>query len=70
MTISTWSGTVTDIGPLYPFVGSEMLMVAIVAAAWIAWHVAQIRAESREFKEDEARLRQQSQMNRALDREG
>lgn len=69
-TIGSWTGTVADIGPLYPFVGTEMLMVAAIGAFWIAWHVMQLRAESREFAEDAARLREKDALKRTLDREG
>ncbi len=69
-TVVTWAETITDIGPMYPFVGMEMLMVAVVGAFWIAWHVVQIRAENREFQEDIARLQTEKALQRALDREG
>lgn len=69
-TIGSWAGAVTDIGPLYPFVGTEMLMVAAIGALWIAWHVIQLRAENREFEEDAARLREKDALKRTLDREG
>jgi hypothetical protein len=68
--ITTWTGNVTEIGPLYPFVGTEMLMVVAITAFWIVWHIMQLRAESREFKEDAERLRKEDALKRVLDREG
>jgi len=47
-----------------------MLMVAAIGAFWIAWHVMQLRAESREYEEDAARLREKDALKRTLDREG
>ena len=47
-----WTGNMLDIGPLYPFVGSEVLMVVIGFAFVIGWFVLQARVESREIGED------------------
>ena len=40
-----------EIGPLYPLVGSEGFWVAVVAFFWIWWHMAQIRIESQQDRE-------------------
>ncbi len=69
-TIESFAGAMTDIGPMYPFVGTEMLMVIVVGAFWIVWHILQLRAESREFEEDLARLRSKDALRKALEREG
>ena len=37
-----------DIGPLYPFVGAEVVLVVVAFFGWLAWHFLQARAESRE----------------------
>lgn len=47
-----WTGTITDIGPIYPFVGSEVLWFILGLVFWIGWHVIQARRESREWQED------------------
>ena len=69
-TITTWSGTIADIGPMYPFVGDEKVMVVGIFVFWIVWHILQIRAEQREFEEDLERLRKGDAIKQALDREG
>ena len=46
--VETWATNLAEIGPIYPFVGSEWLMVLLGFVAWIGWHVWQIRAEKRE----------------------
>jgi preprotein translocase subunit YajC len=69
-TVTSWAGTVTDIGPMYPFAGTEVWMVVGVFVLWILWHVLQLRAEKREFEEDLARLQRGDEVRRALDREG
>ena len=38
-----------NIGPLYPFAGSEIPLAVIGILLWIAWHVQQIRTENREY---------------------
>ena len=47
-----WDGTITDIGPIYPFVGWEMVMVVILLVFWVAWHITQIRKEYRDFENE------------------
>ena len=69
-TITTWSGTIADIGPMYPFVGDEKVMVVGIFVFWIVWHILQMRAEQREFEEDLERLRKGDAIKQALDREG
>jgi hypothetical protein len=39
-----------SIGPLYPFVGWEVPLVAVGVVVWIGWHVVQTRAESRAYR--------------------
>ena len=38
-TVESWGGTIADIGPIYPMVGTEGLLVVIGVVLWIAWHV-------------------------------
>jgi hypothetical protein len=68
--ITTWGGTITDIGPMYPFVGWEMVLTLVLLVFWVGWHVLQLRTESREYREDEQKLRNKEIMTRVLDREG
>ncbi len=50
--VESWSGTMTDIGPIYPFVGTEGLLVIVALVSWIAWHVLQARGESKAWDEE------------------
>ena len=50
-TVESWGGTITDIGPMYPMVGTEGLLVIIGVVAWIVWHVVQAKRENREYEE-------------------
>ena len=50
--VETWTGAITDIGAIYPFVGSEMALFVIGVALWIAWFVLQARMEDREYQDE------------------
>ena len=50
-TVESWGGTITDIGPIYPMVGTEGVLVIIGVVAWIVWHVVQAKRENREYEE-------------------
>lgn len=47
-----WAGNIMDIGPIYPFVGSEFLWFLVVFVVWIVWHVVQSRMETRTYEEE------------------
>jgi hypothetical protein len=64
-----WAGPIPDIGPIYPFVGTEVALLIIGVVAWIAWHVVQIRREEREYKEDIARSGQPDKLRKVIDAE-
>ena len=50
-TVESWGGTIADIGPIYPMVGAEGLLVVIGVALWIAWHVIQAKRENRDYED-------------------
>jgi hypothetical protein len=64
-----WDGNVLDLGPLYPFVGSEGLMVIVLIALWIAWHIAQMAGEGRELEQRVAQLKQSGALQKAIESE-
>lgn len=39
------------LGPLYPFVGTEMILFGVALFLWLAWHFLQARGETREHRE-------------------
>lgn len=43
-----------DIGPLYPFVGTEVPLTIIAITLWIFFHILHTREENREWTEAEA----------------
>ena len=50
-TVESWGGNIADIGPVYPMVGTEGLLVVIAVALWIVWHVIQAKRENREYED-------------------
>ncbi|NJM29795.1 MAG: hypothetical protein HC855_06565 [Rhizobiales bacterium] len=47
--VPSWAVDLKSIGAIYPFQGTEVLMVIIGLAFWIAWHVIQMKQESAEI---------------------
>jgi hypothetical protein len=64
--IGTWTGDVSQIGPIYPMVGTEGLLTIILIVFWIGWHIWQIRMEERNYSDDMKTLKQGDNMDRAL----
>lgn len=65
--VTSWAVDLSTLGPIYPFVGTEMLWLVLGLAFWIAWHIWQIRSESRVYREDLARLRSPADIEAALE---
>jgi hypothetical protein len=49
--IESWAVDLNDVGAMYPFQGTEVVMVVAAVAFWIVWHVLQMRQESAEIAE-------------------
>lgn len=49
--VESWAGNISDLGPIYPFVGSEVFWFILGLAFWILWHVRQIAMEKRKHRE-------------------
>ena len=45
-----WAGEITEIGAIYPFVGSEFILWLIGIGLWVLWHVFQCRAENKQYE--------------------
>jgi hypothetical protein len=65
----TWAGTISEIGPLYPFVGSEVLLWILGMVFWIGWQVLQLRMEKRQIDEEVRGLRQGDTLQRIIQAE-
>lgn len=68
--IETWAGAdLSQIGPIYPMVGSEMILVIIGVIFWLIFHVMQAGIEKREMEADEAAARSPERLKRVFDEE-
>ncbi len=50
--MTSWAVDLKDIGAIYPFQGTEVLLVIVGLAFWIIWHVVQMRHENAEIESD------------------
>lgn len=51
--VETWAGAdLSAIGPIYPMVGTEMLLFIAGLIFWIGFHILQAGVEKREFEKD------------------
>jgi len=50
-----WAGNISEIGPIYPFVGSEVLLLIVGVVTWIGWHIWQSIIETRTYEEEKQR---------------
>jgi hypothetical protein len=64
-----WAGTITDIGPMYPFVGTEMLWFILGLVFWIGWHIIQAKRETRDYAEEVKRFGDPASLRKVVDGE-
>ena len=65
--VETWSGTdLTQLGPIYPMVGSEFLLYIIGLIFWIGFHLSGGKVESRELQEDAEAANSPERLNRVF----
>lgn len=51
--IESWAVDLKDVSAIYPFQGTEVLLVIVGVVFWIGWHVMQARVEARELEDAE-----------------
>lgn len=64
--IETWNMNLLDIGPMYPFAGTEVFWALIGIATWIIWHILQIRSENRVYDEEEKKFSDKGALHKAM----
>ncbi|MHA7849991.1 hypothetical protein [Roseovarius sp.] len=68
--VESWSGAdLSQLGPIYPMVGTEFILFIIGVAFWLGFHILQARIEKREMEEDEAAARSPERLKRVFERE-
>ena len=66
--MESWAVDLKDVGAIYPFQGSEVLLAIIGLVFWIGWHIIQTRQESAEIEADMAADRSGDETRQAIDR--
>ena len=66
---NTWAVDLADMGAVYPWVGTEMIMVLVAVLLWLLWHVVQIREENHEYAEDVRRFGDKETLKKSLDQQ-
>ena len=54
----SWSVDPGGMGPIYPFVGSEVPLLAVCLVLWVAWIVWQLRNERAEYADATRAIRE------------
>ena len=67
--IDSWAVDLKDMGAIYPFQGSEGVLVIIGVVAWLAWHVWCARWERQYHKDQIAKYGDSENLKQALDNE-
>jgi hypothetical protein len=65
--MDTWAVDLANVEAVYPWQGTELIMVIAAVAAWILWHIIQLREEKQEFDEDIRRYGNKEAIKKALD---
>lgn len=66
--MTSWAVDLADIGAIYPFQGWEFAMFVAGVVFWLWWHVAQMRQEAAEIREDVAADRAGAAQTEAIGR--
>ena len=68
--VETWAGAdLSQIGPIYPMVGTEFILVIIGVVFWLFFHIRQAGIEKQEFEADEAAARTPERLQRVFEEE-
>ena len=63
----SWAVDLADVGAVYPFQGSEVIMVILGVAFWLGFHIYQLAQERKEVSE-ELSDHDQEHIQRAIER--
>ncbi len=68
--VETWVGTdISQIGPIYPMVGSEFILLIIGLVFWLGFHFAQAGIENKEMKTGEEAAKSPERLKRVFSKE-
>jgi hypothetical protein len=64
--METFAVDLATLGPIYPFVGTEKLLVLVALVLWVGFHVWQMRFEDRRYRAELHRLNSPERLEKAL----
>lgn len=64
--VETWNQNLLDIGAMYPFPGTEGVLVIIGVALWLVWHAIQLRRENNLLEEEDEFFTQTGRLEKAM----
>ena len=65
--VETWTGAdLSQLGPIYPVVGTEFVLFLIGIAFWLGFHLLQAGIEKREMQADEDAARSPERVQRVF----
>ncbi len=64
-----WAGNISEIGAIYPFVGSETFMAIAGIVFWLWWHVKQAKIENEDHKIDIEKWGDKDKLLRIIEKE-
>ena len=68
--VETWKGVdLLGVGPIYPFVGSEVVLWIVGLVIWIGFHILGTRIENRELKADADAAQRPERLSRVFTNE-
>ena len=66
--MTSWAVDLKDVGAIYPFQGSEVLLVILGIAFWLGWHYLQMRNEAAEIESEIKADPRGEETKKAIDR--
>ena len=67
-TIESWAGNPLELGPLYPWLGSEVVLFLVSLVLWLCWMVWHIKTEGYAYSQ-EAKMLKQHDVNEVVGEE-
>ncbi|NQY82192.1 MAG: hypothetical protein HRT36_04015 [Alphaproteobacteria bacterium] len=64
--VETWAVNMADLGPIYPFVGTEFILFIVGIVFWIGFHITQLRTENRLYDEERVRYQDKEILRKVL----
>lgn len=64
--LETWTTNLSELGPLYPFSGAEMVLALIGVAIWVIWHIVQMKREGKLNEEEDKLFSDKAELEKSI----